>query len=279
MGKFQIKLLPNLTICLLITGMLLGSCKKKESETVDNRTDGAGPVVGGDGSIPDAFGGDIDLDNLPNYGNQSKPAYILKDNSDTNAIDDAKATIGRVFFYDKRLSIDNSISCGSCHQQAFGFSDTARVSTGVNGTTARHSMRLINARFGAERKFFWDERATSLEDQTTHPIKDQVEMGFSEATFNQLLSKLEKLGYYQELFYHVYGDIEITEERMQECLAMFIRSIQSFDSKYDQGRAGVANDQAPFPNFSEMEEEVVGSEICFLDHLLLMVRDLELQAD
>jgi cytochrome c peroxidase len=68
-----------------------------------------------------------------------------------------------VLFYDKRLSHNNTISCSSCHQQAFAFGDPAVASTGVAGTTGRHSMRLVNSRFSAERKFFWDERAATLE--------------------------------------------------------------------------------------------------------------------
>ena len=77
-------------------------------------------------------------------------------------------------FYDKNLSIDNSISCASCHQQAAAFGDLATVSTGVDGVTGRHSMRLAYARFGNEDRFFWDERAPSLEAQTTQPIQDHV---------------------------------------------------------------------------------------------------------
>ena len=127
----------------------------------------------------------------------------------------------------------------------------------AGGTTARHSMRLVNSRFGVEVKFFWDERAASLEQQTTKPIQDHAEMGFSGQLGRQglpdLLSKLQAIGYYNELFKFVYGDITVSEPRLQECLAQFVRSIQSFDSKYDAGRALVPNDGQPFPNFSAPE--------------------------
>lgn len=209
-------------------------------------------------AIKAAFGSNIDPANLANYANQGKPAYINKENTGGNIITNAKATLGRVLFYDKNLSIDNSISCGSCHKQQFAFSDTAIASKGVaGGITARHSMRLVNARFGIEPKFFWDERAASLEIQTTKPIQDHAEMGFSGLTgrpgIAALLTKLQAIGYYNELFKFVYGDIVVTEARMQECLAQFVRSIQSFDSKYDAGRAVVANDGQPFPNFTAIE--------------------------
>ena len=206
------------------------------------------------------FSATIDFDNPANYANQSKPTYITKDNVGGNGIIDKQATLGRILFYDKNLSIDNSISCGSCHKQAIAFSDTAIQSVGVsNGKTIRHSMRLINARFANESKFFWNERANNLETQTTMPIQDHLEMGFSgesgRGNLNTLLAKLQAIPYYPELFTWAYGDNRVTESRMQSALAQFIRSIQSFDSKYDAGRAQVQNDQASFPNFTVLENQ------------------------
>ncbi len=237
--------------CLLLAIVSMASCSKKESEETVTELYTA---------IKAAFGTEIDPNNLANYANQSKPAYIAKDNTGNNAITNTKATLGRVLFYDKSLSINNTIACASCHQQAFAFSDTEVQSSGVlGGLTGRHSMRLINSRFAVESKFFWDERALSLEQQTTQPIKDHGEMGFSgengRADFSVLLNKLQGLGYYNELFRFVYGDITITEARLQECLAQFIRSIQSFDAKYDAGRAQVNNDNQPFPNFTAQENQ------------------------
>lgn len=206
------------------------------------------------------FANSIDFNALDNYANQPKPSYITKDNVGGNGIIDKQATLGRILFYDKNLSIDNSIACASCHKQTFAFGDTAIQSAGVsNGKTIRHSMRLINARFANERKFFWNERASSLEVQTTMPIQDHLEMGFSGQTgrgdMTSLLAKLQAIPYYPELFTWAYGDNRVTETRMQSALAQFVRSIQSFDSKYDVGRAITGNDQAPFPNFTAVENQ------------------------
>jgi cytochrome c peroxidase len=213
-------------------------------------------------AIKAAFGTNIDPNNLANYANQPRPAYLnpVKDNTGANPITNSKATLGRVLFYDKNLSIDNTVSCASCHKQQFAFSDTAIASKGVQGgLTGRHSMRLINSRFAAETKFFWDERAATLEIQTTKPIQDHAEMGFSGQSgrpgITDLLTKLSGIDYYKELFKFVYGDNTVTEARLQECLAQFVRSIQSFDSKYDAGRALVPNDGAPFPNFTAQENQ------------------------
>jgi len=210
-------------------------------------------------AIETTFNGKIDLDALPNYANQEIPDYILKDNTGGNAITDLGATLGRVLFYDTQLSIDNTISCASCHQQEVAFSDLDPLSTGVAGTTGRHAMRLINSRFGEVSRFFWDRRAISLEEQTTQPIQDHIEMGFSgengDPTFDDLVTKLSAHAYYNELFTAVYGDSMITEDRMQFAIAQFIRSIQSFDSKYDEGRAQVDSENGPFPNFSPLENQ------------------------
>jgi cytochrome c peroxidase len=203
--------------------------------------------------------GTIHLYDLPNYQDQDIPAYITKDNTpNDNAITDAGATLGRVLFYDKRLSANNTISCGSCHRQEFAFSDTAQVSVGLSGgVTGRHSMRLVNARFSEEDNFFWNERALSLEDQSTQPIQDHIEMGFSgnngDPNMDSLITKLSALEEYRRLFDFVFGDPEITEDRMQSALAQFVRSIQSFDSRFDEGLAQVNNITQPFPNFTQEE--------------------------
>lgn len=209
-------------------------------------------------AIATVFNGTIDLENLDNYANQPVPDYITKVNDGGNPITDAGATLGRVLFYDPSLSTDGSISCASCHLQSLGFSDAGIVSTGVEGgQTGRHSMRLINTMFADETDFFWDERAPSHEAQESQPIQDHNEMGFSgengRPNLDALLTQMEATDYYQELFRFVYLDAEITEERIQEALAQFTKSIHSFDSRYDEGRAQVNANNANFPNFTADE--------------------------
>ncbi|WP_034058000.1 cytochrome-c peroxidase [Lacinutrix jangbogonensis] len=203
---------------------------------------------------------DIDFDNLFNYSEQLIPVYITKDNTPaSNMINDEVATLGRVLFYDKNLSVNNTIACASCHKQDLAFGDDNSQSIGVDGVTGRHSMRLINSRFSNENKFFWDERANSLEIQTTMPIQDHIEMGFSgengDLGFEDLIAKLQTTEYYPDLFNFAFGNTEINETKVQNALAQFIRSIQSFDSKFDEGRAQVPNDGQPFPNYTTEENQ------------------------
>ena len=238
----------RLSLLLFFSVLLFSQCKKEPEKEL--------PVIDYE-VIAQVFGDHIDLNNLDNYARQTVPNYIQKNNFNMN-LSDAKAMLGRVLFYDNKLSIDSSVSCATCHQQQFAFSDTSTPSKGVkDGLTGRQSMRLVNVRYAVESKFFWDERAASLEQQTTQPIKDHAEMGFSgidgRPEFNQLISNLSNTKYYQELFKFVYGDATVNEIRIQESLSHFIRSIQSFDSKYDIGRAMVNNNNQNFPNYTAQE--------------------------
>ena len=241
--------MKNYVAISLLGILLLTSCTNNSEEDYEDVT--SYPFVEAE------FGSSVNLDNLDNYANQSVPAYITKNNSQGNLITNAGATLGRVLFYDKKLSSNNTISCSSCHIQSKAFGDGSIASQGVNGRTGRHSMRLINVRFANERKFFWDERAINLETQTTMPIKDHGEMGFSgqngDLSFANLIVKLTAVGYYKELFKFVYGSEEITEVKIQNALSQFIRSIQSFDSKYDAGRVLAPNEAQPFANFTAEE--------------------------
>jgi cytochrome c peroxidase len=168
-----------------------------------------------------------------------------------NPITDEGATLGRVLFYDTNLSRNGTISCASCHKQALGFSDDAQFSIGFNGDlTPRHSMNLVNARFYQRGRFFWDERATTLEEQVLEPFQDPIEMGLS---LEELKEIIERLPYYDSLFIQAFGSDEIKEERISKAIAQFVRSIVSFESKYDQGRAQVERVLHPFPNFTESE--------------------------
>ena len=243
---------------------LMMACSSAEESTnlANTATDNEPENVSVQGST-EATGSEtaatLNLSNPYDYANQAVPSYITKDNTIGNGISNAGATLGRVLFYDKKLSNDNSVSCGSCHQQALGFTDNAQVSVGVNGVTARHSMRLVNTRFSDESQFFWDERAATLEQQTTQPIRDHTEMGFGgtegDPEFDALIQKLIATDYYPQLFAAAFGNELVDEDKMQLALAQFIRSIQSFDSRYDEGRAAAANNGVAFGNFTDQENE------------------------
>ena len=176
-----------------------------------------------------------------------------------NVITNDGATLGRVLFYDKKLSANGIVSCASCHQQDKGFSDDDVLSKGFEGgDTRRHSMTLINARFYQRGRFFWDERASTLEEQVLEPFKDPVEMGM---TLDGVVAKVQEQTYYPQLFLNAFGTEDVTSDRISKALAQFVRSIVSYSSKYDTGRALVNTPGANFPNFTD--EENLGKNLFF----------------
>lgn len=193
----------------------------------------------------------------PGAGGQAAASALDNTPSD-NPISNNGATLGRVLFYDRNLSKHQQTSCASCHQQTVGFSDSAVHSTGDAGTTRRHSMSLVNARFYQPGTFFWDERAASLEQQVLMPIQDSTEMGL---TLAELVQRVESLPYYAPLFTAAFGDNVISSDRISKALAQFVRSMVSTNSRYDSARALVATPQDNFPSFTA--EENLGKSLFF----------------
>jgi len=190
----------------------------------------------------------------------SAPDHITRDNRLDMDVDDRKATLGRVLFYDKQLSLNNSIACGSCHIQSHAFGDTSQQSVGLDGgLTSRQSMRLVNTRFAALPAMFWDRRAINLKDQVTQPIQDHIEMGFSgtvdQPGLDSLLDKLNGLQYYTELFDWAYEQegVTINKQRLAQSLEHFVSSIESFDSRFDEGFDATGDIQGQYSNFTPAE--------------------------
>jgi len=188
---------------------------------------------------------------LPTYAAQVAKQF---DNTPAdNPITDHGATLGRVLFYDKTLSKNGTVSCASCHKQELAFTDDAPLSVGFDGRKVdRNSMSLVNSRFYRRGRFFWDERAETLEQQVLMPIENPIEMGHS---LDVLVDQLSSDPIYQPLFVSAFGDSTITADRISKALAQFVRSIVSFDSRYDQGRQRAKSVEEPFANFTEQENE------------------------
>lgn len=174
-----------------------------------------------------------------------------------NLLTDAGATLGRVLFYDKRLSHDNGVSCSSCHRQQNGFSDPNQFSTGINGQqTARHSMALANSVYYTSGAAFWDERAESLEEQALIPIESSREMG---STLSEVVGKLNQTVFYPVLFQAAFGTPDITPERIGKAIAQFERAMVSYQSKYDTAFAAGQTE----PNFASVftPQELAGEAL------------------
>jgi len=203
-------------------------------------------------------------ENYVQYAVEGLPAHFRKptesmgnilalDNTPVdNPITDGGAALGRALFYDKSLSRNRQVSCASCHKQETGFSDPDRFSRGFDGErTTRHSPGLSNAVYYEPGKFFWDERAETLEEQVLMPIVNEVEMGM---TLPEVVERLQDSPMYDRLFTMAFGDAEVTTDRMAKAMAQFIRAMVSYDSKFD--RAFDGNGEPQFETQLTEEEQL-----------------------
>ncbi|WP_315816282.1 cytochrome-c peroxidase [Paraflavitalea speifideaquila] len=235
------RILLLMVFCIACLAFIVESCQKpgKTQDRQSRRVAGRGRI--GDGSGPQLPATPYDYVNsaagMPAYLRDYLNGHADVDNTPANnAITNQGATLGRVLFYDKSLSVNNTISCGTCHLQAQGFTDGQAFSTGFQGgKTRRNSMAVINLRYFKARKMFWDLRAPDLETQVLMPIQDHIEMGMP--SLAALETKLRGIAYYPDLFNKAFGTTDIRSDRISKALSQFLRSIVSFNSKYDQGLA------------------------------------------
>ncbi|HEY1196062.1 cytochrome-c peroxidase [Flavobacterium sp.] len=138
--------------------------------------------------------------------------------------------LGRMLFYETKLSSNQTISCASCHQQKLAFTDGKAFSDGINNVpTKRSSMSLANLLW--VRNFFWDGRAKGLEEQAKFPLNDPHEMG---AYLEKAVLELRKTKVYPPLFKEAFGTSEINSEKITKAIAQFERTLISANSNYDQ---------------------------------------------
>ena len=212
----------------------------------------------------------IDFANVANYSAPVLPAYFdgtvtaLDNSPASNAVNDRVATLGRVLFYDLRLSTNGRASCASCHSQAFGFTDPMRFSNGISNAaiTDFHAMRLGNLRYWQPGSAFWNRRAATIEAQVSDPLHSLVEMGWGGAAggFGALIGKMGTTTYYPDLFAWAFKTSTITETHVEQALAQFVRAMISSSSRWDAGYAQVFSPTAPnraldvdLPNFNRQE--------------------------
>lgn len=149
-----------------------------------------------------------------------------------NAVSAEMGHLGRVLFYDKTLSLNNGVSCGSCHLQSKAFSDDSQFSTGFERLETSRNTPPIQNLLEIDQALFWDGRERLLKNMVMQPIFNHVEMGMSNTT--ELTKKVASKKYYQELFLKAFGEEEITFEKISEALGGFTSSIISNGSKFDR---------------------------------------------
>lgn len=182
-------------------------------------------------AAPAAFAGDFDG---PEYPYKVPLGLKTPDVPGDNPVTDAKRDLGKVLYFDKRLSADGTVSCATCHDPSKGWTDRAPVSTGIKGQRGgRSAPTVLNSAYMAVQ--FWDGRAKSLEEQAKGPIQNPIEMGF---THDLCVGKLKSIKGYAPLFKKAYGDETIDIERVAKAIATFERTVLTGNSPYDKWQAG-----------------------------------------
>lgn len=159
------------------------------------------------------------------------PAY----NFDANPLTVNGFKLGRKLFFDKKLSRDNTISCGTCHQPFAAFSQIDHdISHGVEDRLGnRNSPSLFNLNWHTS--FFWDGGVNHIEVQPLSPITNPVEM---DESMENILAKLEADAGYKAMFKDAFGDDKITTQRIFKSMAQFMGMLVSANAKYDKYMRG-----------------------------------------
>jgi len=146
-------------------------------------------------------------------------------------LDNDKSTLGRVLFYDKKLSALENISCANCHRQSLSFAENKQFSEGISSPTRRNSLQLNDIAWTNNDRFFWDMSETDLHEMISLPLTDENEIG---ANMNDISVKLGLTNYYPELFQKAFGDEAINEERIVDALVNFIDFFIDFPTNGDE---------------------------------------------
>ncbi len=139
--------------------------------------------------------------------------------------------LGRKLFFDPILSIDNTLSCGTCHSQVHGFADHGTAfSIGVNGAIGtRNSPAISNMAWYPA--FMWDGGINHIEIMPVAPITSPIEM---KETMTNVVVKLLSDPVYPGLFNAAFGSSEVTDQKILFALAQYMGNLVSSDSKYDR---------------------------------------------
>ena len=184
----------------------------------------------------------LNLELLPDDYTVNFPSHLSNVGLFTRAVERDKAVLGRVLFYDKKLSKDGTVSCATCHKQELAFSDDKAFSDGVyDRSTDRNSIALgsvanFSAYYGTDLngssaiRFFWDNRAETAADQSRGSMTNEKEMDMS---MHQIAATVEAQPYYEPLFKKAFGNNQVTEARVLEAVANFVNAMGSYQSKFD----------------------------------------------
>jgi len=218
---------------LVVVGTMLMGCQQNKAPTPDTSEKGPAPAAaeataaapGATVAYAEKAGGAMKL-TVP----VGLPAVPVPDD---NPMTTDKVELGKLLYFDKRLSKDGTIACATCHDPKMAWTQHTPTSTGIGGHVgSANSPTVINAAYAPAQ--FWDGRAASLEEQALGPIENPIEMGHKLA---DLVPQLNKIDGYKERFQTVFST-DVTSDGIAKAIAAFERTVLSGNSPYDQFKAG-----------------------------------------
>lgn len=149
---------------------------------------------------------------------------------ESNQVTKEGQELGRYLFYDPILSSDSTFSCASCHIQKFAFSDTTAFSKGIHKQRQeRNTLPLFNLAW--YKRLFYDGRASSIELQVFHPVRNKNEMDLN---WVGATKRINRSKFYKKKFQKVFGNVAIDSTMVAKVIAQFERTLLSYNSKYDK---------------------------------------------
>ncbi len=144
-----------------------------------------------------------------------------------------KVELGKMLYFDKRLSKDGTVSCATCHDPQKAWAEHTPTSTGIGAQVGgANSPTVINAAYAKAQ--FWDGRAATLEEQALGPIENPIEMGHK---LDDMIPQLNALAGYNAQFQKVF-QTDVTADGIAKAIAAFERTVLSGNSPYDKFKAG-----------------------------------------
>ncbi len=270
------KLLPLLAFGAL--GLTFSSCIEERIDVGSPETEGFSNALTLEFNSDEfaTLSQSLDIDQTITMASVNVPFHIQMTSGistvDQTSSDARKALLGRVLFYDSRLSATGETTCASCHKQEAAFSDDIAFSNGINGAvTKRNSIALGSvptfapvisgygssgdeqtAQVDGDVRFFWDERAGTIKEQSEATIQDELEMG---KDIHELSSELKELEMYKILTMKAFGTTDLTPDRITLALEKFTSSIVSMNTRFDQMRDEEIFSGVISGNFTASERE------------------------
>ena len=169
---------------------------------------------------------------------QALPSVLRAKKPPTNTISNEKILLGKELYFDKRLSLDGTVSCATCHDPAAAFTSKEALAIGINGQKGtRNAPTLLNSIFSES--YFWDGRVRTLEEQVKQPLLNPAEMGMKDEA--ALIKRLNSIDEYRLRFRRIFPRTGINLETVAKAIAAYERTLLSNDAPFDRFIAGDRN--------------------------------------